>query len=264
MLSVKGEYAAKVAEYERSAKDLEQEVEKYRILASIETLTFEAQWGGETGSGSEVQKTNGKDAKEVKCVDSASETELVVAEVSCQTDFSDVDLCSRAVLSMDARGRDSSPLEGVNYPAFPVGEILPPAPLPCEVLPPPPLPCLSPFVPPVAPPPPSSPLSSSFIAPAPPLPPPPPPLPGGLGPPPPPPPPPSGVPPPPPPPPPAGLHMPPPPPPPPPGAFPAPPLPPGGFLPPPPPPGGFIPPPVLGGELMAASSGKWRLSKITL
>ena len=36
---MKGEQSAKIADYERKLKHLEQEVEKYRILAGIESLT---------------------------------------------------------------------------------------------------------------------------------------------------------------------------------------------------------------------------------
>ena len=39
LLGMKGEQAAKIADYERKLKDLQQEVEKYRILAGIESLT---------------------------------------------------------------------------------------------------------------------------------------------------------------------------------------------------------------------------------
>ena len=37
---MKGEQATKIADYERKLKDLQQEVEKYRILAGIESLTY--------------------------------------------------------------------------------------------------------------------------------------------------------------------------------------------------------------------------------
>ncbi len=40
LLNVKGEQTAKIAEYDRKLKHLEQEVEKYRILAGIESLTL--------------------------------------------------------------------------------------------------------------------------------------------------------------------------------------------------------------------------------
>ena len=40
LLGMKGEQAAKIADYERKLKDLQQEVEKYRILAGIESLTY--------------------------------------------------------------------------------------------------------------------------------------------------------------------------------------------------------------------------------
>ena len=39
MLGMKGEQSSKIADYERKLKDLQQEVEKYRILAGIESLT---------------------------------------------------------------------------------------------------------------------------------------------------------------------------------------------------------------------------------
>ncbi len=38
MLSVKGEQIARIADYERKFRELEQEVEKYRILSGIESL----------------------------------------------------------------------------------------------------------------------------------------------------------------------------------------------------------------------------------
>ena len=218
VLTMKGDHASRVSNYEHRMGQLQQQVEKYRLLADIESLAHDSlvhedstqEWSSSVSMKkplSSVDKCTVTDKPQPGVDRGVDCMRMLLEHAAVQTEPEAVTMLSSA-----SEKPAPSPSQQSQLPAVP-----PPPPPP----PPPPGP---PIPPGIGPPPP----------------PPPPPPPGGI-PPPPPPPPPGGIPPPPPPPPPLGGI---PPPPPPPGGIPPPPPPPGG-IPPPPPPGGGPPPPSL-------------------
>ncbi len=237
---MKREHASRFSEYERKIKDLEREVEKYSILAGIESLAHGGFLGEGGSSGGDqiasggVQAVSGSGKQEEGhkiFVEQGIEAKAMCIEQAVQTDVvgeGSSDGTKDAIIE-----KPTSPAKEIESPSGDKQTEItgppPPPPLPGTAEPP-----LPPPLPGMGGPPPPPPLPGMGG------PPPPPPLPGMGGPPPPPPLPGMGG----PPPPPAlpGMGGPPPPPPPPGmGGPPPPPPPPGGFTPsaPPPPPGGF-------------------------
>lgn len=84
VLTVKGEQVTKLADYERKIKHMENEVERYKILAGIQSLTFEA-----------AMDSNGTDSNKlatvsVKKVDKSTDTDRkTAAESATQTETED-------------------------------------------------------------------------------------------------------------------------------------------------------------------------------
>ncbi|KAK2161345.1 hypothetical protein LSH36_118g02010 [Paralvinella palmiformis] len=210
--------ASQLSEYQQQIKDLQREIEKYKILAGIESLTYHA---FRDGSGSFEEKPEQTDrclqTTVISMTDRCTETRVMMGEASVQTDrdvFGQSMVASQTepepCVVTQSRGiqveiRATSPAHSPSSPSVstisdtsvppPVSPVtgvsVPPLP------PPPPLPGMGPPPPPPLPgmggPPPPPPLPGMGGAPPPPPlpgmggPPPPPPLPGMGGPPPPPP-----------------------------------------------------------------------------